>query len=139
MRVVVDPNVVVSALLTPGGAADEIVRTVLSGGLVAVVSPRLLDEVREVAGRPKFSHLDPQNVERVLEGLESCELVSDRAQTPQSTTGPKTADPKDDYLVTLSLNAAVDALVSGDRALQAASIEGLQVRSPRQLLDDLSG
>jgi len=40
LRVVLDPNVAVSALITPNGTTGQVVRAGLSGRYRAIVSPR---------------------------------------------------------------------------------------------------
>ena len=54
MRIVVDTNVLVSGLLTPFGAAAQIVRMVASGQLVVCYDSRILTEYEDVLRRPKF-------------------------------------------------------------------------------------
>jgi predicted nucleic acid-binding protein len=44
-RVVVDPGVLVSAVIAPGGPPAEIVRAIRDGRLALVVSPHLLAEL----------------------------------------------------------------------------------------------
>ncbi len=53
-RVVLDPGVLVSALITPGGSPAKLLREVRAGGLELVVSPLLLGELEGVLGRQKF-------------------------------------------------------------------------------------
>lgn len=53
-RVVIDPNVWISALISPFGAPAQVLRAVLAGGVIAVVSPRLVEELSSVLARPKF-------------------------------------------------------------------------------------
>ena len=48
-----------------------------------------------------------------------------------------TRDPKDDYLVALARDAAVDAITSGDDDLHAARDLGIEVLTPRDLLTRL--
>ncbi|MCP9487020.1 MAG: hypothetical protein MSC30_14300 [Gaiellaceae bacterium MAG52_C11] len=53
-RVVVDPGVLVSAIITPRGLPAEIARAVREGRLALVVSPHLLAEHLGVLQRGKF-------------------------------------------------------------------------------------
>lgn len=131
MRVVLDPNVVVSALLLPGSTPDRVLQAALRGELTPVMAPPVLDEIREVARRPKFENLDSVAVELVLEALSSTEPSHEAKDVPRVTR-----DPDDDYLVALALANQVDVLVSGDRDLLEADIKGLRVRSPRQFVDE---
>jgi putative PIN family toxin of toxin-antitoxin system len=54
-RVVIDPNVFVSATITPDGALGRIISVIDTGALVPVVTQHLVDEVVDVLGRPKLS------------------------------------------------------------------------------------
>ena len=54
-RVVIDPNVFISATITPNGALGPILRLIDDGTLVPVVTQHLVDEVVDVLGRPKLS------------------------------------------------------------------------------------
>lgn len=54
MRVVLDTNVPVSGLLNPHGAPGRVVDMTLAGGLQPLYDDRILDEYRDVLGRPRF-------------------------------------------------------------------------------------
>lgn len=67
-QVVLDTNVVVSALLKPQGVPAGILRIILAGNAQLVYDVRIISEYREVLARPRFS-LDPDLVKAVIEGL----------------------------------------------------------------------
>lgn len=54
MKVVVDTNVMVSALLSPYGPAARVLDALLAGRLVLVFDDRILCEYEEVLGRRRF-------------------------------------------------------------------------------------
>ena len=56
-RVVIDPNVLISATITPRGALGPILHLIDDGTLVPVVTRHLVDEVIDVLGRPKLANL----------------------------------------------------------------------------------
>ncbi len=58
MKIVLDTNVLVSGLLTPYGAAAEIVRLIASGVLSVCYDTRILLEYQEVLARPKFQFME---------------------------------------------------------------------------------
>ena len=70
MRVVLDTNILVSALLSPFGPPARVLDMVLSGDIRAAYDDRLMAEYREVLARPKFSFA-PQDVATVLAYLEA--------------------------------------------------------------------
>lgn len=128
MRVVVDPNVLVSAAIA-GGNPFRVVE-LASGGLVGLVaSPRLLDELGGVLARDKFLRW------RTREQLDR--FVADIAVLVESAADPVDVpavcrDPNDDYLVALAAEAGVDVLCSGDRDLR--DVAGVVVRTPAELV-----
>ena len=54
MLVVLDTNVLISALWTPNGKAAYILGQTLAGVLTACYDSRILDEYKDVLARPKF-------------------------------------------------------------------------------------
>ena len=134
MRAVLDPSVIVSALISPQGTPAKIFREWLQGGYDLVVSPLLLAELERVLGYPKLR-------ERVSkEGLELIELLrrgADMRADPSHTPPVRSADPGDDYLIVLA-SASRAALVSGDRHLLSLSPD-LPVYAPAQFLELIAG
>jgi uncharacterized protein len=113
-RVVLDPGVLVSALITPDGSPAKLMREVRAGGLELVVSPLLLEELEDVLGRQKFRRYVDLGAVR-----EYIDLIRREARAVPDPTDPsplRSADPDDDYLIALaqSQNAV---LVSGDKHL----------------------
>jgi uncharacterized protein len=68
-HVVLDTNVVVSALLKPQGREDQVLRLALAGRLLLCVSPQVLAEYGRVLSSPKFK-FQPEDVATVLRQLE---------------------------------------------------------------------
>lgn len=54
LRVVVDPNVVVSAAISPDGVTGRLIRLGLAGRFRMVVCPMLIDEARDALSRPRL-------------------------------------------------------------------------------------
>lgn len=70
MLVVLDTNILVSALLSPFGPPARVLDMVLSGDRRAAFDDRLLAEYREALARPKFSFA-PEEVTAVLAYLDA--------------------------------------------------------------------
>lgn len=68
MRVVLDTNIIISALLTPNRLADAILQACLKGKHAIVVNDNILSEYKNVMSRPKFS-FSIQNINYIIEGL----------------------------------------------------------------------
>jgi putative PIN family toxin of toxin-antitoxin system len=130
-RVVIDPNVFVSATITPNGALGSIISLIDDGTLVPVVTQHLVDEVVDVLRRPKLSkYVNPGAGAAFEEQMHRLgEWHADVLDPPAVTR-----DPKDDYLVALALAARVEAITTGDDDLHAATNLGVEVLAPRELL-----
>lgn len=113
-RAVLDPGVLVSALITPTGTPAKLLAQVRDGGLELVVSPLLLVELEEVLGREKFRRY--VDLETVRDYVEMLRRESLGFADPEEPPPLRSDDADDDYLLTLarSQNAV---LVSGDRHL----------------------
>ena len=110
-KAVLDPGVLVSALITPAGTPAKLLAATRSGSFELIVSPLLLEELRLVLRRQKFRrYVDLDAVDRYV-GL----LRRDAAFTDEPPGPPpiRCRDPDDDYLIALA-HARAAALVSGD-------------------------
>ncbi len=58
MLVVIDTNVLVSALWSKNGAPAKIISMVITGSLIPCFDHRILNEYREILRRPKFCFSD---------------------------------------------------------------------------------
>ncbi|MFX6532662.1 putative toxin-antitoxin system toxin component, PIN family, partial [Acinetobacter baumannii] len=54
IRAVLDPGVLVAALLSSQGAPAQLLRLLVKGHFQLVLSPKLLEEAEQVLKRPKF-------------------------------------------------------------------------------------
>jgi uncharacterized protein len=135
VRVLLDANVLVSALLSRVGAPALLVQAWLDARLELIVCPRLLAEVERTLAHPRFAErLAPADRERFVTLLsELAEFVPDPNEPPPV----RSADPNDDYLLALAARERVP-LVSGDTHLLAFG-EHAPVFSPRAFLDELGG
>lgn len=129
-RAVLDPGVLVSALITPTGRPAKLLVAARAGSFDLIVSPVLLDELERVLRREKFRrYVDLDGVTAYLDLLRrDAQLVVD----PETPPPIRCKDPDDDYLIALahSQNAA---LVSGDSDLLELA-EEIPVFSPAEFL-----
>lgn len=135
IRAVIDPGVLIAAVLSAEGAPAELLRLWLDGVFEIVVSEKLLSELRGVLARPKFrTYLSLSEAERYVSLLERwAERSADAA-----VVAPHTPDPKDDYLVELAISAKAAFIVSGDRHLTNLPDSKVPVLTPRRAVDLLS-
>lgn len=133
-RIVIDPNVFISATITPSGAPGAILGLIDDGTLVPTVTAHLVGEVIDVLGRPKLAkYVKPgagAAFEEQMRGLG--EWHADIPDPPRATR-----DRKDDYLVDLALRAAAEVIATGDDDLHAAENLAVEVLTPRELLTRL--
>lgn len=70
MQVVIDTNILVSALWSKNGAPARIISMVINGSLVPCYDYRILGEYREVLRRPKFRFSNGE-INSLLDWIES--------------------------------------------------------------------
>jgi uncharacterized protein len=82
-RAVLDPGVLVSALITPSGTSARLLAEVRTGGIELIVSPLLLEELSGVLHREKFRrYVDSETVDAYLGALRG------QATVAADPTGP---------------------------------------------------
>lgn len=91
-RLVVDPGVLISAIISPLGPSADLLRAIRSDQITLVASPKLLDELRAVLAREKFRrYLSADEADEYVAGLRVvCELVDDRPIRRPSPAMPRT-------------------------------------------------
>jgi len=111
-RVVLDTNVLVSALLF-GGRLDALIGRWKSGDLIPLFSRATFAEFRRVLAYPRFGLTGPEiNALIEEEILPWCEVV----ETGEEIRGV-CRDHGDDIFLSCAVAAGADAIVSGDRDL----------------------
>ncbi len=134
-RVVIDPNVLISARLSPHGTPARLLAAWTDGRFELVISPALLAELSGVLQRPKFSRwLTPEEAHAFVQALRtSVTLIADPPARPGVTP-----DPGDDYLVALARATGADWLISGDAHLTALVDPEPPVLNPFAFLIELN-
>lgn len=131
MRVVLDVNVLISALLNQHGAPARLVSAWLDGVFELVLSPHLNEELRRALAYPKLRRRVPEvDAAEYLEILaRGASLVPDPAAPPPFTS----ADAEDDYLIALAASTG-SLLVTGDGHLLELA-DRAPIHTPAELLD----
>jgi len=115
VRVILDTNVVVSALIW-GGTPYRLIEAAANGAITLYTSSILLDELREVLRRPHLaSRLLPHHstVEDLLRYYAELTVAVVPSTTPPVVPG----DADDDHVIAAALAADAKLIVSGDRHL----------------------
>lgn len=135
-RLVLDTNVLVSALLFTNGRLAPIRHAWRTGRIVPVLCKATADELLRVLSYPKFELSAGERDELLsdlLPHIESHRLKASRARLPVAR------DPADQVFLQLARSAKVDALVTGDKDL-LASAAGFEppIVTPATLLAELA-
>lgn len=138
LRVVLDTDVIVTALRSATGGSNAVLREAAHGRLTPLVTPALYLEYEAVLKRPeqRLAHgLGLRDIDRFLAALASaCEAVGVSFQWR-----PQLSDPNDEMVLETAVNGRADALVTHnvrDFAKGAARF-GLRVLRPGELLKEL--
>jgi len=111
LRVVLDTNIVVSALVFTSGRLAWIRHAWQQGTLVPLVCKQTVEELLRVLAYPKFK-LSASEREDVL--ADFLPYTQNVILPPVWPEAPTCRDPKDQVFVVLAQTANADALVSGD-------------------------
>ena len=114
-RVVLDTNVLVSALLFRAGSLRWLVDAWQTERVHPLASRATVAELLRVLGYPKFRLAESDRQALVEAYLPWCEAVV----VPASVAVPDCRDPEDRMFLELAAAANADALVTGDRDLLA--------------------
>lgn len=137
-RVVLDTDIIVTALRSVTGGSNAVLREAAYGRLTPLVTPALFLEYEAVLKRPeqRLAHgLGLHDIDHFLAALASgCEAVEVSFQWR-----PQLSDPNDEMVLETAVNGRADALVTHnvrDFAKGAARF-GLRVLRPGELLKEL--
>jgi putative PIN family toxin of toxin-antitoxin system len=134
VRAVLDPNVIISGVLSPAGGPAQVLRALEAGEFELVVCQALIDELARAFAYPKLrQHIPQADAEALTRWIERS---ATKASNPTLPPPAHAADPDDDYLIALAA-AQRAILVSGDKHLLDLASE-IPVLSPRQFLEFLA-
>lgn len=135
MRVVLDTNILLSALMVRGTPTDRLYEEWRHGRFDLVTTERQIEELRQVVRRPFFQErLKASEIGRMVNDLRRLAVM--RSDLPRVNRSP---DPSDDYLLALCEAARADYLVTGDKShlLALKSHLGTRIVSARTLANKL--
>ncbi|VAX32993.1 hypothetical protein MNBD_NITROSPIRAE01-1350 [hydrothermal vent metagenome] len=128
MRIVLDPNIFVSALVFPGGRAAEVLRRVLERRDDLVFSKAIINELLEVLSQ-KFER-DKEALSRIAVFLsEMGEMVHPHRKLAVLEDEP------DNRILECALSGKAELIVTGDRAmLNLVKYNGIKIVSLKAYL-----
>lgn len=128
MRVVLDTNVLLSALISPHGPPDTIYRAWRAARFEVVTSVAQLDELRRASRYPKFKAvLQPHRVGTMVNNLQRAVVLE------HLPTDIEADDPNDAFLLAMAVASEAEYLVTGDHRaglLQRGSIGRTRIVTP---------
>jgi putative PIN family toxin of toxin-antitoxin system len=129
VKVVFDTNILVSALVFPGGRGEAALRRIIEQQDILVLSKPVLDELLGVLGR-KFS----RNAEEIAH---VAVFLSELAQYVKPRRRLRVVkDDLDNRILECAITGRADAIVTGDRALLAlGEYRGVRIITLREYLD----
>jgi len=115
LRVVIDTNVFVSALISPRGRPAVVLAAYLRGDFTLLLSESQMDELRQTLQRPALQQQYAVKSDEVADLLFTIERTADLTLT--GSTAIPVRDPKDAHILAAALTGAADYLVTGDHDL----------------------
>jgi len=127
MRLVLDTNVLVSAILSPSSISAKILNWGEDNGVI-LYSESTLTEVLSVLKRPKFSkYIDHEDIDELSIRIKTVWLFIEILNQVQLCR-----DPKDDKFIDLAINGDASHLISGDNDLLVLNpIKNISIINPR--------
>jgi uncharacterized protein len=112
MRVVLDTNILVSALIAPAGNPAAIYSAWEDGKFTLLICAEQLDELRATLDKPPVAELiKPYRAGRMVNQIKR--LAEDVGELPRVE---RSSDPTDDFLLAMAEAGNADYLVTGDKS-----------------------
>jgi putative PIN family toxin of toxin-antitoxin system len=135
MRVIVDTNILLSALINPHGLPAQLIDAWRGARFQLVTSQEQLLELGDVARRPALrKYIVPAHVGRFINDLR--ELAEVLVRLPHVD---RSRDPGDNFLLAMAVASSAEYLVSGDKrdVLALKSHGPTHIVTTRQMLSVL--
>jgi len=131
MRVILDTNVLLGALISPHGPPDTIYRAWRTSRFDLVTSQAQLNELKRASRYPKLKAIVPAHrIGTMVNNLQRAIVLGTLPHLPQDI---EISDPDDAFLLVMALSGDADYLVTGDRhagLLQRGSIGRTRIVTP---------
>jgi len=137
MRVVLDTNILCSALITPGGLPDRLYHAWREKRFVLITCEEQLEEFRRVTRYPRLKPF----IEPAAAGAMLNELRRLAVTVPKLPSVDRSRDPADNFLLAMAQAGDADVLVTGDKhdLLSLGDFGKTRMLTTRQLLQQLGG
>ena len=142
IRVVLDTNVLVSALLAPDSPPARILELALEGGLRLVSSPGIIKEIGLVFQYPRLKksmkkhRLTDEEVADTLLKILKIATITPGAEIAQGVS----QDPADNMILSCAVEGQADFIISGDHHLtDLGAFQGVRIVNPAAFLNLIEG
>jgi len=134
IRIVLDTNLFVSALLKPDSTPDKIITMVREEKVLLLISDAICEEIRRVLFYPKIRNrlaASDNELQNFMHLLRSVAITTPGALT----IPPLAADPDDTKYLVCAVEGDADFIVSGDHHLTNLLIyKGIRIVTPAEFL-----
>ncbi|MXY28163.1 putative toxin-antitoxin system toxin component, PIN family [Candidatus Poribacteria bacterium] len=136
MRVVLDTNQHISAIIRPNGHPAQIVKLWRIGLIELAVSPFILEEFESVVHRPRIqekNNLSDADIAEYLEILRTFAIIVPGTIIVNAVPD----DPDDDDIIACAIESEADVIISGDQhLLSLGSYQGIPIVKAVDFLSD---
>lgn len=128
-RVVCDTNILISALIFPGGSPDELINLARIGEIDLYISPSILNEFKRVL-EEKFGYTESEIKQRSQRIINISTLIN-----PSEKLSVVKGDESDNRILECAIAAKAHFVVSGDKHLQAlGEFQSIKIVSASEFL-----
>ena len=135
MRIVLDTNILVSALLSRDGPPGQVLGAVRSQRHTLITSPFQIEEFRAAISRKHLrTRIVPEEAEALAYDIEAAGIVV--TDLPELNLSP---DPDDNVILASAIAGEAELIVSGDKrhVLSLGEVEGIPIVTAREALKRL--
>jgi len=132
VRIVLDTNVLVSALISSGTPPGLLYESWAHGDFELVTSRAQIVELTRVLGYERLRpYVRPAEAQALCETIDAAAIVIDALPDTRLS-----ADPDDNAILATAIAAGADLIVTGDKShlLELESVEGIPIVTPRAAL-----
>ena len=131
-RVVLDTNVLVSAIISDG-KSRELLKKGIANQYSIVMSDLILKELITVLRRPKFDLSEDELQRTIIALIRTAEVVNVKTKIKVVKE-----DPKDDMIIETAIDGCADTIVTGDNHLLVLKcFRGIKVTTVENMLASL--
>ncbi len=135
MRIVLDSNILFSALISPHGPPDRIYRAWRASRFEIVTSQLQLDEIRRASRYSKLQTvLQPARVGTMINNLQRAIVLENLNLEIEAS------EPNDAFLLAMALAGEADYLITGDRRaglLERGNIKRTRILTPTDFCSEV--